>query len=216
MLVGDLAFACADRLVRTAGTAVGAVWDELRTELMMGQYLDVVGACRGGLPVERALLVARYKSGAYTVERPLHLGAVLAGADADLVGAFSGFGRPLGEAFQLRDDLLGVFGDETMTGKPVGEDLREGKPTVLLALANELLGPQHARLLAAVGTPDLDADDVTRLRALLVDCGARDGVERLIADRHAAALAALDGAPVNEAIGDRLRSLAARAAWREA
>jgi geranylgeranyl diphosphate synthase type I len=216
VLVGDLAFACADRLVRAAGDAVGAVWDELRTELMMGQYLDVVGACRGGLPVERALLVARYKSGAYTVERPLHLGAVLADADADLVEAFSAFGRPLGEAFQLRDDLLGVFGDEATTGKPVGEDLREGKPTVLLALARDLVGLRHARLLAIVGTPDLDEGDVARLRALLVDCGARDAVEQLIADRHAHALAALDGAPVPEAIGARLRSLAARAAWREA
>jgi geranylgeranyl diphosphate synthase type I len=216
VLVGDLAFACADRLVRAGGVDVGAVWDELRTELMMGQYLDVVGACRGGLPVERALLVARYKSGAYTVERPLHLGAVLAGADANLVDAFSAFGRPLGEAFQLRDDLLGVFGDEATTGKPVGEDLREGKPTVLLALATDLVGVQHASLLAAVGTPDLDEGDVARLRTLLVDCGARNAVERMIADRHAHALAALDGAPVPEAIGARLRSLAARAAWREA
>ena len=119
----------------------------------MGQYIDVVGACRGGLPVERALLVARYKSGAYTVERPLHLGAVLADADADLVEAFSAFGRPLGEAFQLRDDLLGVFGDEATTGKPVGDDLREGKPTVLLALATELVRLQHASLLAASARP---------------------------------------------------------------
>ena len=87
---------------------------------------------------------------------------------------------------------------------------------MLLALATDLVGPQHARLLAAVGTPDLDDGDVARLRALLVDCGARDAVEQLIADRHAQALAALDGAPVPEAIGARLRSLAARAAWREA
>jgi geranylgeranyl diphosphate synthase type I len=216
VLVGDLAFACADRLVRRAGAAVGAVWDELRTELMMGQYLDVVGACRGALPVERALLVARYKSGAYTVERPLHLGAALAGADVELVEAFSAFGRPLGEAFQLRDDLLGVFGDEAATGKPVGEDLREGKPTVLLALARKLVGQQHASLLAAVGTPYLDEREIARLRALLVDCGARDAVEQLIADRYDQALAALDGAPVPEAVRARLRSLAARAAWREA
>jgi len=105
---------------------------------------------------------------------------------------------------------------EATTGKPVGEDLREGKPTVLLALARDLVGPQHASLLGTVGTPGLDDGDVARLRALLVDCGARHAVEQLIADRHEHALAALDGAPVAEAISARLRSLAARAAWREA
>ena len=201
VLVGDLAFVCADRLVRAAGAAVGAVWDELRIELMMGQYLDVVGARRGGLPVERALLVARYKSGAYTVERPLHLGAALAGADADLVEAFSAFGRPLGEAFQLRDDLLGVFGDEAATGKPVGDDLREGKPTVLLALATELVGPPARRSARRRRHADLDRRTTSPGSARCSSTAAPRRGRAVIADRHVDALAALDGAPVPEAIG---------------
>jgi geranylgeranyl diphosphate synthase type I len=216
VLVGDLAFTCADRLIRTAGVGVGKVWDELRVELMMGQYLDVVGASRGPLGVRRALRVARYKSGAYSVERPLHLGATHSGGAADVSAALRAFGRPLGEAFQLRDDLLGVFGDEAATGKPVGEDLREGKPTVLLALARQAAPAHEAGLLARVGSTDLRDEEITRLRELLVECGARDGVEQMIADRHVDALAALEAATVPEPIRDRLRQLAGQAVWRAA
>jgi geranylgeranyl diphosphate synthase type I len=214
VLVGDLAFTCADRLMRTAGDAVGRVWDELRIELMMGQYLDVVGASRGPLATERALRVARYKSGAYTVERPLHLGAAHAGGPAGISAALGAFGRPLGEAFQLRDDLLGVFGDEAATGKPVGEDLREGKPTVLLALTRQLAPAGATGLLARVGAADLRDDEIARLRDLLIGCGAREAVERMIADRHAGALAALEAATVPEPIRERLRELAGQAVWR--
>ncbi len=216
VLIGDLAFACADRLMRAAGRRVGEVWDELRIELMMGQYLDVVGASRGMLATERALRVARYKSGAYTVERPLHLGAAHAGGSADVSAAFGAFGRPLGEAFQFRDDVLGAFGDETATGKPVGQDLREGKPTVLLALARQLAPENEAGLLARVGAADLGDDEIARLRELLVRSGAREAVERMIADRHADALAALEAAPVPEPIRDRLRELAGEVVWRDA
>jgi geranylgeranyl diphosphate synthase type I len=215
VLVGDLAFTCADRLMRTAGCSVGQVWDELRVELMMGQYLDVVGASRGPLATERALRVARYKSGAYTVERPLHLGAAHACGPADVSAALRAFGRPLGEAFQLRDDLLGVFGDEATTGKPVGEDLREGKPTVLLALARELARADEG-LLARVGAADLGDDEIARLRELLVRCGAREAVERMIADRHADAVAALEMATIPEPIRERLSELAVQAVWRAA
>lgn len=214
VLLGDLAFACADRLVRGAGAAVGAVWDDLRIELMMGQYLDVAGASRGSLPTAQALLVARYKSGAYSVERPLHLGAVLAGAPPSLIESYRAFGRPLGEAFQLRDDLLGVFGDESTTGKPVGEDLREGKQTVLLALARGRAGGPAARLLARVGAPDLDGDDIDRLRRLLVDCGAVAGVERMIEERHTVALDALLAMDVPAAVRAALTDLAQRSIWR--
>jgi geranylgeranyl diphosphate synthase type I len=122
----------------------------------------------------------------------------------------------LGEAFQLRDDLLGVFGDEATTGKPVGEDLREGKPTVLLALAREMVGAGGTALLARVGATDLRDDEIARLRELLVECGAQDGVERMIADRHTDALAALETATVSEPIRDRLRELAGQAVWRAA
>jgi geranylgeranyl diphosphate synthase type I len=214
VLLGDLAFTCADRLVRGAGTDVGAVWDELRIELMMGQYLDVTGASRGSLPTDQALLVARYKSGAYSVERPLHLGAAHAGATHALIDGYTAFGRPLGEAFQLRDDLLGVFGDEAHTGKPAGEDLREGKPTALLALARERAGPRGSALLARVGAVDLEHDEIDRLRRLLVDCGASEAVERMIEERHARALDALEVMELPTPVDHRLRELAGRAIWR--
>ncbi len=113
----------------------------MRIELTVGQYLDVTGAARGEHDLERAELVALYKSGRYSVERPLQLGAALAGRSVELAPYLRRFGAPLGEAFQLRDDLLGVFGDAVTTGKPVGDDLREGKPTVLLAYAHTLATP---------------------------------------------------------------------------
>src|ERR687893_2161897 len=107
----------------------------MRTEVTLGQYLDVLTQATGDTSVERAGKVARYKSAKYTVERPLLLGAALAGAPGAVCAAYSGFGLPLGEAFQLRDDVLGVFGDPAVTGKPAGDDLREGKRTYLVAAA---------------------------------------------------------------------------------
>ena len=114
------------------------IYDEMRVELMAGQYLDVYEQSLGTQSIERSLKVARYKSGKYTIERPLHFGGALAGASSELMQAYSNYGLPLGEAFQLRDDLLGVFGDPSETGKPAGDDLREGKRTALLAVAEEL------------------------------------------------------------------------------
>ena len=101
----------------------------------MGQYLDLLGTARRTRDPVTADRIARYKSAKYTVERPLHLGAVLAAParGGELLPALSAYGLPLGDAFQLRDDMLGAFGDEAVTGKPVGDDLREGKPTPLLA-----------------------------------------------------------------------------------
>ena len=107
------------------------MFDELRIELCVGQYMDLEGTASGSSDPVRAERIERYKSGKYTVERPLHLGAALAGRLDDLAGPLSDFGIPLGQAFQLRDDLLGVFGDAAVTGKPVGDDLREGKLTPL-------------------------------------------------------------------------------------
>ena len=137
----------------------------------------------------------RYKSAKYTVERPLHLGAALAGGRAGLLDAYSAYGLPLGEAFQLRDDVLGVFGDPAETGKPAGDDLREGKRTVLVAQALERRRPPtRARLRRHLGDPHLDAAGVRRLREVIRETGALTYVEELIAERTAAALAAL-GAP---------------------
>src|SRR3954452_11680059 len=133
ILIGNLAHVLADQLIGEAAGGRLPVWDELRLELNMGQYLDMVGTARRDTQLDRAHLVARYKSGKYTVERPLHIGAALAGRYGDLAAPLSAYGDPVGEAFQLRDDLLDVFGEEAAIGKRVGEDLREGKPTPLLA-----------------------------------------------------------------------------------
>jgi len=135
VLLGDLAFVYADQLMERIPADAAAVYTELRLELTMGQYLDLLGAARGEVDETVARRIASYKSAKYTVERPLHLGAALAGRLDDLAAPLSAVGLPLGEAFQLRDDLLGVFGEQAVTGKPVGDDLREGKPTPLLALA---------------------------------------------------------------------------------
>ncbi|HVM63562.1 MAG TPA: polyprenyl synthetase family protein [Acidimicrobiales bacterium] len=196
VLIGDLAFACADRLMPTWLDLVKDVWDELRSELVMGQYLDVVGAARGGVGEPRAVLITALKSASYTVERPLHLGAAVAGRLPELASWYSEFARPLGEAFQMRDDLLGAFGDEGAIGKPVGDDLAEGKPTVLLAVARQRTRGRAAALLERVGAPDLTAAEVEAIRGVLVECGARDEVERLVDARYAAALRALEDAPI--------------------
>ena len=111
---------------------------------MAGQYLDLLEQARGGGSVERALRVVRYKAAKYTIERPLHLGGTLAGAGPELLDVYTAYGLPLGEAFQLRDDVLGVFGDPAETGKPAGDDLREGKRTVLVATAVERATPAQA------------------------------------------------------------------------
>ncbi len=137
ILVGDMAHVYADVLLGDAPADAWAVWHELRLELDVGQYLDLLGTARADRDRDAARRIARYKSGKYTIERPLHVGAALAGRLGDLAGPLSAYGDPLGEAFQLRDDVLGAFGDPARTGKPVGQDLREGKPTPLLAAAAE-------------------------------------------------------------------------------
>jgi geranylgeranyl diphosphate synthase type I len=148
------------------------------------------------------------------VERPLHVGASLAGADDDLLDALSAFGLPIGEAFQLRDDLLGVFGDPEVTGKPAGDDLTEGKRTVLVALALEAAPAAEARLLdESLGRPLTD-DEVADLRRVIDDSGAHAEVERRIAALTSQALAALEAAPVTDQARVVLRDLAAAATQR--
>jgi geranylgeranyl diphosphate synthase type I len=165
----------------------------MRTELMAGQYLDLLGQAVGGQSVERAMTVIRYKTAKYTIERPLHLGAALAGASDDIVAAYSAYGLPLGEAFQLRDDVLGVFGDPSETGKPAGDDLREGKRTVLMATTSARATPaQAADVQRHLGDPALSPEAVADLRAIITETGALAESERVIADLTGRALAALD------------------------
>jgi geranylgeranyl diphosphate synthase type I len=167
ILLGDLCLSWSDQMLATCGMPDGpllaarGVFDEMRTELMGGQYLDLLEQARGGGSVERALRVARYKSAKYTIEKPLHLGAALAGAEQAVLDGYSGYGLPLGEAFQLRDDVLGVFGDPAETGKPAGDDLREGKRTALVALALERASAaQAAAVRRHLGDPHLTEDGV--------------------------------------------------------
>lgn len=214
ILLGDLLQAWADELLRRCGLGwpvVGPaleVFDLCRTEVIAGQFLDVSVQARGAADVETAMTVLRYKSAKYSIERPLHVGAALAGAGPDVLRALSAYGLPLGEAFQLRDDLLGVFGDPATTGKPAGDDLVEGKRTVLVALALQTAPRPDAALLdGALGKPLTEAE-VDVLRQVIVDSGARDQVEALIAELGEIAVAALDGAGFDAGAVEVLRGLA--------
>ncbi len=222
ILVGDLAHVYADRLLGDAPAAVWSVWHELRLEINLGQYLDLVGTARADRDPSLARRIARYKSGKYTIERPLHVGAALAGRLAELRPALSAYGDPLGEAFQLRDDLLGAFGDPARTGKPVGQDLREGKPTPLLAVACERVAAsdgadrQAGALLDRVGAPGLSDADVAAIQRVLIDTGAVAAIEQRIHDLTSQAVDAVGTADLTPAARAELVELAWFVASRDA
>jgi geranylgeranyl diphosphate synthase type I len=188
-----------------------ALFERCRNEVIAGQFLDVSVQARGRADVDTAMTVLRYKSAKYSIERPLHVGATLAGATRAALRELSAYGLPLGEAFQLRDDLLGVYGDPATTGKPAGDDLIEGKRTVLVALAlDAAAAPDAARLDAALGT-ELDEDEVTELRRIIDVAGAHDQVESVIDELVAVALAKLDSSSLAQPAREVLRDLAAAA-----
>lgn len=208
ILAGDLAFVYADQLLPTGSAEVMRLWNELRVELNVGQYLDLIGTAQGRRDRAGTRRIARYKSGKYTIERPLQLGAALAGGPA-LAEPLSRYGDPLGEAFQLRDDVLGAFGDTALTGKPVGDDLREGKPTLLLAVAHEHAdGPQRA-VLDQVGDPGLGPEAVIAVQEVLVATGALRAVEREIEALAQQAVRALDAVETDPPVRAALTDLAA-------
>ena len=215
ILLGDMCLSWADEVLMSAEFEPDAarrgkvVYDEMRTELMAGQYLDLLEHARGGGSVVRALRVVRYKSAKYTIERPLHLGAALAGSDPAIMSAYTGYGLPLGEAFQLRDDILGVFGDPEETGKPAGDDLREGKRTILIAVAVERSSPSQAEQIRMhLGNPDLDLDAVQTLRTIITNTGALTHTEEMIDRLLTEALSALGSANINPFARDILEALA--------
>ncbi len=193
VLVGDMAMVLADRALGAPTAEVRRVWDDLRTELNMGQYLDVVGTARGDVGPDQAHTIMRNKTAGYTIVRPLQLGAALAGR-SEIHDALAAHGMPLGVAFQLRDDMLGAFGDEAVTGKPVGDDLREGKPTVLLARAREAADAGQLEVLARVGF-GMSGDDLADIQQVMVDTGAVAACEAEIDQLLAEATAALDHLP---------------------
>jgi geranylgeranyl diphosphate synthase type I len=216
ILVGDLAFVYADLLLHGMPDAAWRVWNELRVELNFGQYLDMVGSANSERRRDKAERICRYKSGKYTIERPLHLGAVLAapGREDELLPYLSAYGLPLGDAFQMRDDVLGAFGETAVTGKPVGDDLREGKPTPLMAMATARATEAQRSVLELVGRQALDDDDVARVQAVIVETGALDELESHITALTNDAVAALDNAPIAAIAKDELRQLAAFVSWR--
>ncbi len=215
-LIGDLASVYADDLLRDAPAEARGVLSDLRVELNVGQYLDLTAAASRSTSAERAHRICVYKSGKYTVERPLHLGAALAGRLDDLGAAYSAYALPLGEAFQLRDDLLGAFGDPTLLGKEVGDDLREGKATALVAAAYARAGAvERAVLDRWYGRPDLGDEQVAEVQAVLVVTGARAEIEAAVGALTEDALAALGGAPIAEEARAELALLARYASGRE-
>ncbi|MFB6977123.1 polyprenyl synthetase family protein [Streptomyces scopuliridis] len=222
VLLGDLALVWSDELLHSTGVEPSRLAQvlplvaDMRSEVMYGQLLDLQTTGRLTGDAETALHVIRYKTAKYTVERPLQIGAALAGATPAVLDACSAFGIPLGEAFQLRDDLLGVFGDPVATGKPILDDLREGKATVLMALAVQRASPAERRTLRGiVGRSDLNEDQAARVRTILDSTGARQTVEEMISARRDAALTALDEAPFPEEATGQLRRIALAATERQ-
>lgn len=206
VLVGDIAVVMADRTLGDVDTQVRQVWDTLRTELNMGQFLDVMGTARGQVSVADARTITRHKTAGYTIVRPLQLGAALAGR-VDLAAQLSAHGTPLGVAFQLRDDMLGAFGESQSTGKPVGDDLREGKPTVLLALAREAADEAQRAVLANVGS-EVSDDHIAAIQQVLVETGAVAAAEAEIDRLSAGAVEAIDDLPDLNGSHAALRALA--------
>lgn len=230
ILLGDLLVAWSDDLLEE-GLALGdaaraatarAIYAVMRRDVTIGQFLDVAEEAAyltapDSEHAARALRVASLKSARYSVQHPLLLGAALAGADAAQSDALERFGHPIGLAFQLRDDVLGVFGDTAVTGKPSGDDLREGKRTLLIAYAREAMAPGARRVLdELVGDPTLEDEQIAALQSTIVDTGALARVEELIAEYALEADRALRGAPLGTTAVGALRDLALAATTRAA
>jgi geranylgeranyl diphosphate synthase type I len=223
VLLGNLLLVWSGEMWRTSGlpaealAAAQPVHDLMRTELMCGQYLDLLEQAQGGGTFDSALRVALHKSGKYSVEQPLRLGLVLAARErqAWIDRLCVDYGHKVGIAFQLRDDVLGVFGDPAETGKPAGDDLREGKRTMLVARTLAVATPEQAadvhRLL---GDPALDDDGLTRLRHIIEDTGALTASEEMIKQYLDEALSSLDHAPITPEARDALTDLAVAATSR--
>ncbi|WP_329408006.1 polyprenyl synthetase family protein [Nocardia vinacea] len=222
ILLGDLALGWSyDLLVGPPSPTVAQLarmqptLDALRTETLIGQYLDLSAAGRHTADLDTAWRIIRYKTAKYTIERPLHLGANLAGGTAQQLRALSDYAVPLGEAFQLRDDLLGVFGNPNETGKSVEDDLRSAKHTVLIATALQRATPSQRRVLGQLlGKPDLTEDQCDQIRAVLTATGAVATVEQLIATRCESAAQALHTAHLHPTAVAVLQQFAAAATTR--
>ncbi len=215
VLLGDLCLIWAEQMLRESGVdrrALRDVWpryDAMRTELAVGQFADLAGDVRQLPPLEAVLDVARRKSGNYTVRRPLEIGAAMAGCDDRTLSKLGRYGTAVGEAFQLRDDVLGVFGSTSTTGKPSGGDLIEHKPTSLVMAAHQLAdAPTRRQLAELMNSDELDDDAVQRWRALIVETGAVEWIEKMITDRVASARNELSDMPIDESVRSALANMA--------
>ena len=216
VLLGDLALVWSNQLLNSSGLPQVAlhkvlpICDEMRVELMAGQFLDIHEQTRKSTNLDRSMKIARYKSGKYTIERPLHIGAALSHKQSpELMQALSAYGLPLGEAFQYRDDLLGVFGDPNVTGKPTGDDLREGKRTVLIALTD--IGcndDMRAEFGNYFGAPDLDAKGIATLQEIIISAGAKERLEEMLMELTEDSLRAAENECIDEAAHPLLFELA--------
>lgn len=228
ILLGDLLVAWSDDLIEDAiaqlphAPAVRREYARMRRDVTVGQFLDIAEESAWSVNatdshVERALRVVSLKSARYSIEQPLVLGAAIAGGNDEQQQALRRFGHPVGMAFQLRDDVLGVFGDSAVTGKPAGDDLREGKRTVLVALTRQTLDASSRNLFdEMLGDPDLTSEQVLFLQATIRGAGALDRVEAMIDDYARDADRALSGAPLDNAAVGALRDLARAAMVRSA
>jgi len=228
ILTGMLGFVLADRLFGLARTALAGSrqgsrkgsdaaaerYDRLRTRAIAGQYLDLLSAHRGQADEATTRRVASLKSGSYSVADPLAIGALLAGGTDGTVAALEAYGRPLGEAFQIRDDVLSTFGDPSVTGKDADGDLREGKQTVLLAKARANADDGQRKVLAAVGDPELTSEDADHIRSVIVETAALADTERLVAELTTAARDAIAGAAIDPRAREALLLLADEATTR--
>lgn len=224
ILIGDLALAWADDMVAESGLSCAArdrayeAWRDMRSEVIGGQILDISLEASGDERVESANTVNRFKTAAYTIERPLHFGALIAGAGEETITALRAYGRDIGIAFQLRDDILGVFGDAAETGKPVGDDLSEGKRTVLVARALEALDaadPDAAATLRDGIGAVTDAGAIAELSELILRSGAVDRVEEEITALTHSGLRQLEHAEITEQAREDLHALAVKATARK-
>jgi geranylgeranyl diphosphate synthase, type I len=221
ILAGDLALSLSDELFCEAGFPAerflaGFRWyNRMRTEVVAGQYLDLV-ASKGPAPAEAMVRrIARLKSGGYTVEKPLLIGAALAGPAPEIEAALSGFGATLGEAFQLRDDVLGAFGDPAETGKDADGDLREGKRTLLVSRALAACSPKERAFVEAhLGRPDLSAAGADAIRQIMRSSGALDSTLATIEELRVGAVGALAAANITPDVSAALAELADLAAIR--
>jgi geranylgeranyl diphosphate synthase type I len=237
ILLGDLLVMWSAQMLHGAGVDQSAlertlpIVEAMRTEVTCGQYLDMVaqahplrqrapaiGSLRPTieLALDDASRVVEYKAARYTVQRPCQIGAALGGGNDELYFALGAYGSPLGRAFQFRDDLLGVFGDPQITGKPAGDDLREGKRTVLVAHAYAHASEAGQKLLLhRLGDPDLDEAGINELQQVITESGAREAVESMINENHERALKALHDTEITEEGRTGLTALAEAAVRRE-